>query len=173
MKPVAKKASPAATAVLRQATKLWPKRRKSSDGLLPSLAHLKQNPNSDHNTGLAADLTHDPKNGVDCKKIFEALKKDKRVKYLIFNKRIWIRGRGEKAYTGSNSHRSHIHISIRDGYGSDVSPWFAWVEKPAKKKPIKKKATPKPKKKPAVKQPEISKVKGKSILLRLFRKGKK
>ena len=172
MKPkVAKVASPAAIAVLRQATKLWPKRKRSSDGLLPSAAHLKQNPTSDHNTGLAADLTHDPKNGVDCKEIFQALKKDKRVKYLIFNGRIWIRGRGEKVYSGANPHRTHLHISIRDGYGSNVSPWFAWAVKPVKKKPVKKvtkkKADPKPKKKY-----NIEKVKKRSILLSLFKKGK-
>jgi hypothetical protein len=61
MKPVVKKALPAAISVLRQATALVPKRKKASDGLLPSAAHIKANPNSDHNTGLAVDLTHDPK----------------------------------------------------------------------------------------------------------------
>jgi LAS superfamily LD-carboxypeptidase LdcB len=70
MKPVVKKALPAAIAVLRQATALAPKRKKASDGLLPSAAHIKANPNSDHNTGLAVDLTHDPKNGIDCAVIF-------------------------------------------------------------------------------------------------------
>jgi hypothetical protein len=73
MKPVVKKASPAAIAVLRQATALVPKRKKASDGLLPSAAHIKANPNSDHNTGLAVDLTHDPKAGIDCAVIFEKL----------------------------------------------------------------------------------------------------
>ncbi len=52
---------------------------------MPSAAHQKQNPNSDHNTGLAVDLTHDPKHGIDCAEIFEKLKEDKRVDYLIFN----------------------------------------------------------------------------------------
>lgn len=178
MKPLAKVASPAAIAALRQATKLWPKRKRTSDGLLPSSAHLKQNPNSDHNTGLAVDLTHDPKNGVDCKEIFEALKKDKRVKYLIFNGRIWQRGVGEKAYSGSNSHRSHLHISIRDNHGNDVSPWFAWVVKEVKKKPVKKAVAKKPvkkkkKKKAPVKPNKMAKVKKKSLLLSLFKKGKK
>jgi hypothetical protein len=168
MKPVAKAASPAAIAVLRQATKLWPKRKKSSDGLLPSAAHLKQNPNSDHNTGLAADLTHDPKNGVDCKKLFEQLKKDKRVKYLIFNKKIWIRGRGEKAYTGSNPHRTHLHISIRDGYGTDVSPWFKPVA-PVKVAPVEKK----PVKKAAPKKAETKSKYGKSIIGSLLSKKSK
>jgi hypothetical protein len=165
MKPVVKVASPAAIAVLRQATALFPKRKKLSDGLLPSLAHQKANPNSDHNTGLAVDLTHDPKGGVDCKEVFEKLKKDKRVKYLIFNGRIWVRGQREKVYTGSNPHRSHLHISINDDYGNDVSPWFAWAVKETKKKPVKKKA--------AVKTNKMTKVKKKSILLSLFKKGKK
>jgi LAS superfamily LD-carboxypeptidase LdcB len=91
MKRVAKVASPAAIAVLRQATALYPKRKKISDGLLPSPAHLKASPSSDHNTGLAVDLTHDPKNGIDCAVIFEKLKEDERVSYLIFNKKIWSR----------------------------------------------------------------------------------
>jgi hypothetical protein len=165
MKPVAKVASPAAIAVLRQATALYPKRKKLSDGLLPSLAHQKANPNSDHNTGLAVDLTHDPENGVDCNEIFKKLKKDKRVKYLIFNGKIWIRGQGEKVYTGSNSHRNHIHISIKDTCGEDISPWFAWTVKKTKKKPVKKKL--------AVKSDKIAKIKKNSILLSLFKKGKK
>jgi hypothetical protein len=171
MKPVVKSATPAALAVLRQATALFPKRKKASDGLLPSAAHLKANPNSDHNTGLAVDLTHDPIGGVDCKEIFTKLKKDKRVKYLIFNGRIWQRGVGEKVYSGSNPHRSHLHISILDNHGNDVSPWFAWLMKETKKeavkKVIKKKADPKPKKKY-----NIKKVRKKSILLSLFKKGK-
>jgi hypothetical protein len=65
MKPVVKKATPAAIAVLRQATALRPKRGKASDGLLPSPAHQKQNPSSDHNTGFAVDVTHDPAFGID------------------------------------------------------------------------------------------------------------
>jgi len=134
MKPVvAKKATPAAIAVLRQATALAPKRKKASDGLLPSAAHLKASPASDHNTGLAVDLTHDPKNGIDCKVIFEKLKEDKRVKYLIFNKKIWSKDRakeGNRPYTGSNSHSHHLHISIKNGCGDDTSPWFWWMNEP-------------------------------------------
>ena len=79
MKPVAKKATPAAIAVLRQATALRPKRKKASDGLLPYAAHLKASPDSDHNTGFAVDLTHDPAFGIDCREVFEKLKDDKRV----------------------------------------------------------------------------------------------
>jgi hypothetical protein len=130
MKPVVKKATPAAIAVLRQATKMAPSRSKVSDGLLPSKAHQEQNPNSDHNTGLAVDLTHDPARGIDCHDLYEQLKRDKRVKYLIFKGQIWIPGRGDKPYTGSNPHNKHLHISIKDNCGNDESPWFPWLDKP-------------------------------------------
>jgi hypothetical protein len=133
MKPVVKRATPAALAVLRQATALQPKRKKASDGLLPSAAHIKASPNSDHNTGLAADLTHDPKHGIDCAEIFEKLKEDERVKYLIFNGKIWSKQyakQGNRKYTGSNQHTSHLHISILDSHGNDTSPWFWWMNQP-------------------------------------------
>jgi hypothetical protein len=133
MKTVAKKATPAAIAVLRQATAIKPSRKKASDGLLPSAAHIKQSPTSDHNTGYAVDLTHDPESGVDCSDIFEKLKEDKRVKYLIFNKKIWSKDKarlGNRPYTGSNPHTKHLHISINDGYGDDTSPWFWWMNQP-------------------------------------------
>ena len=133
MKTLVKKATPAAIAVLRQATAIKPLRKKISDGLLPSAAHQVQNPDSDHNTGYAVDLTHDPVNGIDCKDIFEKLKEDKRVKYLIFQGKIWSKERakeGNRKYTGSNQHTKHLHISINDGMGNDTSPWFWWMNSP-------------------------------------------
>jgi len=133
MTTVVKKATPAALAVLRQATALQPKRKKASDGLLPSAAHVSQSPNSDHNTGLAADLTHDPDNGIDCKEIFEKLKEDKRVKYLIFQGKIWSKEKsklGNRRYTGSNPHNKHLHVSIESTMGTDTSPWFWWMNQP-------------------------------------------
>jgi hypothetical protein len=130
---LAKRATPAALAVLRQATALKPSRKKASDGLLPSAAHQKQNPTSDHNTGLAVDLTHDPKHGIDCADIFEQLKDDKRVEYLIFNGKIWSKARakeGNRKYTGSNQHTKHLHISIKEELSKDTSPWFWWMNQP-------------------------------------------
>jgi hypothetical protein len=124
-----KQATPAAIAVLRQATALRPKRKKASDGLLPSAAHRIQSPNSDHNTGYAVDLTHDPKNDIDCVKLFIELQNDKRVKYLIFQGRIWSQTNGVSKYTGSNPHDKHLHISIKEGHGNNVSEWFPWLGK--------------------------------------------
>jgi hypothetical protein len=140
------KATPAAIAVLRQATALFPKRKKASDGLLPSAAHMKQSPTSDHNTGYAVDLTHDPKFGSDCVEVFQKLKEDKRVKYLIFQGCIWSKDRakeGDREYTGSNKHNKHLHISINDGMGKDTSPWFPWLGKPTAINKVKAKL-PKP-----------------------------
>ena len=152
-KPVVGKATPAAIAVLKQATALFPKRKKLSDGLLPSLAHLKASPNSDHNTGLAVDLTHDPDKGIDCAVIFEKLKEDKRVDYLIFQGKIWSQVRrkeGNRKYTGSNPHNKHLHISIDRAYSNDTSPWFWWLNQPKVLNQVKAKLQPTPKKKVAV-----------------------
>ena len=151
MKKVVRVASPAAIAVLRQATAIAPKRMKASDGLLPSAAHLKQSPNSDHNTGLAVDLTHDPKNGIDCEFLFEKLKEDKRVDYLIHSGKIWSRERsqeGNRKYTGSNPHNKHLHISIRSSHANDTSDWFGFLDKkPTTLAKAKARLAKKPKKK--------------------------
>jgi hypothetical protein len=129
MKPIAKRPTKAAISVLRQATALRPNRKKASDGLLPSAAHIKQNPDSDHNTGYAVDITHDPVFGINGNEVFKYLKSDKRVKYLIFKGKIWTPQKGDQKYTGPNQHNHHVHISIKDEYGSDTSPWFAWMGK--------------------------------------------
>ena len=150
MKKLVKKATPAAIAVLRQATAICPSRKKASDGLLPSAAHISQSPNSDHNTGYAVDLTHDKLGGIDCHNIFQELKADKRVKYLIFTGKIWSAERaseGDRDYDGSNKHNKHLHISIKEGCGDDTSPWFPWLGKPKAVNKVKAAVKPLPKKK--------------------------
>jgi hypothetical protein len=150
MKKLVKKATPAAIAVLRQATAIAPLRMKASDGLLPSQAHMKASPNSDHNTGLAVDLTHDPKHGIDCVDIFEKLKEDARVEYLIFKGKIWSKVRakeGNRKYTGSNQHNKHLHISIKPELSKDTSPWFWWLNQPKIVNQVIAKITPAPAKK--------------------------
>lgn len=143
---IAKRATPAAIAVLRQATALKPRRMKASDGLLPSAAHIQQSPNSDHNTGYAVDITHDPKFGIDCAEVFSKLKTDKRVSYLIFNGKIWSAEKGERIYTGSNKHVKHLHISIKNTCGNDTSPWFSWLGKAKVVNKVKSKVKRLPKK---------------------------
>ena len=147
MKKLVKKATPAAIAVLRQATAICPLRKKASDGLLPSAAHIHQNPNSDHNTGYAVDLTHDKLGGIDCFLLFQKLQADPRVSYLIFQGKIWSREKGLRDYTGSNKHNKHLHISIKEGCGDDTSPWFPWLGKPKAVNKVKAAIKPLPKKK--------------------------
>ena len=147
MIPLAKKATPAAIAVLRQATAHFPKRKKASDGLLPSAAHVHQNPNSDHNSGFAVDITHDPIKGIDCTIAYKDLQNDPRVKYLIFQGRIWSKEKGDRDYTGPNKHNKHLHISIKEGCGNDTSPWFPWLPQPKAINKVKAAVKPLPKKK--------------------------
>lgn len=146
MIPLAKSATPAAKAVLRQATALKPKRKKASDGLLPSKDHVKQNPNSDHNSGFAVDVTHDPVFGIDCAFAFIKLQADPRVKYLIFSGKIWSKEKGNRDYTGANKHNKHLHISIKETCGDDTSPWFPWLGEVTKINKIKAAVKPLPKK---------------------------
>lgn len=144
---IAKMAAPAAKSLLRQATALKPKRKKASDGLLPSLAHQKQNPSSDHNTGFAVDLTHDPVFGFDGFELYEKFKADKRVKYIIFSGKIWSHDNGNRPYTGINQHKKHIHVSIKETAGNDTSNWFPWLPEPRIVDKVKAKVKPLPKKK--------------------------
>ncbi len=70
---------------------------------------------------------------IGIKLIFEKLKEDKRVDYLIFNGKIWSKARakeGNRKYSGSNQHTKHLHISIKEDMATDTSPWFWWLNQP-------------------------------------------
>jgi hypothetical protein len=124
--------APSVRAALQQATVRWPKRSRASDGTLGDAAHAARQ--SDHNPDAdgvvhAFDLTHDPADGVDCETLATLLvqRRDKRVKYIIWNRRIcnsntwtW------RAYGGKNPHTKHMHVSIHDTYAAetDESPWW-------------------------------------------------
>lgn len=131
---------------------LAPDRSKASDGTIGDAAHTSRS--SDHNpwvqdgsTGVvtALDITHDPKNGVDCQKIADALvkAKDSRIKYIIWNHKIissetspWV----WRKYSGSNPHTRHIHISVKSSKGLyDSEKEWAFAPLPAKttKKEVK------------------------------------
>lgn len=101
--------------LLWQLNQLAPHRSRASDGWIGDPAH--QARVSDHNpdkNGIvrARDYTHDPAGGLDCEKLAAALvaSKDDRIKYIIWNKRIW-QGSWKK-YTGANPHTQHLHLSV-------------------------------------------------------------
>lgn len=116
--------APACVHALQDATRRWPKRSRASDGILGDARHQKHK--SDHNLGNAFDVTHDPSSGCDGDVIAACAIRDPRVKYVIFNRRIWNRERGDTAwrpYTGQNPHNHHCHVSILATARNDVRPW--------------------------------------------------
>lgn len=118
--------SPAACCVkaLHDATARWPARSRGWDGIMGDQAHQKRK--SDHNMGNAFDLTHDPKNGVDCQALSRLVAKDARVTYVIWARHIYNReyaASGWRPYKGPNPHNHHMHVSIRASSRNDLAPW--------------------------------------------------
>jgi peptidoglycan hydrolase-like protein with peptidoglycan-binding domain len=102
-----------------------PNRSKSSDGSIGDAAHASRS--SDHNPWIsdgsmgvvsAIDITHDPKGGFDSYAFAEWLRthKDKRIKYVISNRRIFSSVTSPwtwRPYSGSNPHDHHVHVSVQ------------------------------------------------------------
>jgi len=114
--------------------RLAPNRNKASDGTIGDAAH-QQRP-SDHNPNAqgvvcAADITHDPANGVDMDKMSDLLveRKHPALKYVIFN--ALIAGTHTNWQWQPNSgHEHHMHVSVgvgEDGQSTgphdDTTPW--------------------------------------------------
>ena len=117
-----------------------PRRSIVSDGTVGDVAHATRS--SDHNpfikdprgTGVvrAFDVTHDPAGGLDCDRLAEHVRRlgaggDKRVIYVIWNHKIASPKEGWRwrAYTGTNPHDKHVHISVSQdprAYDSPA-PW--------------------------------------------------
>src|SRR5262245_6984069 len=94
-----------------------PNRSTASDGWIGDIRHRRRK--SDHNPNSAGvvtalDITHDPIHGVDGTELAESAKLDPRVKYVIWNKRIWTPSvaKAWRNYTGTNPHTKHVHISM-------------------------------------------------------------
>ncbi len=108
-----------------QIDKLWPKRSKISDGWIGDAAHATRT--SDHNPYIkdkngvgvvrAIDITNDPVNGPNLAALIQPLLRDKRTRYVIFNKKIYnpsIQGGAARPYNGVNAHQHHLHISVSE-----------------------------------------------------------
>jgi hypothetical protein len=112
--------------LLGQLNALAPRRSKASDGSIGDAAHATRD--SDHNPWYvfggqalvtARDFTHDPAGGLDCHQLAAALvgRRDPRIKYVIWNRRILSGNPGPspwrwRAYSGSNPHTKHLHVSV-------------------------------------------------------------
>ncbi|MDQ6788651.1 MAG: hypothetical protein M3033_17750 [Acidobacteriota bacterium] len=124
-----------------QLNQRYPNRDKSSDGTIGDAAHASRN--SDHNPWIidgangvvsAMDITNDPASGCSAETLAEAIRaaRDGRIKYIIWNRRIcnsssiggsagWV----WRAYTGTNGHTHHIHISVKSDKADydSTAPW--------------------------------------------------
>jgi hypothetical protein len=125
--------------LLGQINEAFPKRSKASDGSIGDARHASRS--SDHNPHVrlqkgpitigivtALDITHDPANGVDCDFLAEIIKRDSRVKYVIWNKRIYnpTIKLAWRAYRGVNQHTLHLHVSVMPELRlfDDSKPWL-------------------------------------------------
>lgn len=77
--------SAACRSALADATRLCPQRSRSYDGIMGDTRHAARR--SDHNDGNAFDLTHDPDNGIDCNLFAKLALLDRRVQYVIWNRK--------------------------------------------------------------------------------------
>lgn len=118
-----------------QVNAIAPKRNKRSDGWIGDAAHSARR--SDHNPNAAGvvcalDITHDPDGGMDCRDLAAVLSsaEDPRIAYLIWNGLICSGEYSSRAwrwreYTGTNPHKTHLHISVVQDAAKydDSAPW--------------------------------------------------
>jgi hypothetical protein len=122
-------------------------RHKQSDGTIGDKNH---DPPSDHcpdSRGVvhALDVTHDPARGLDCEEVAGAIRarKDSRVKYIIFKRRIMAGSEGPSPWKWRKfkkaPHDKHMHISIKHTAAAenDVRSWLGGTPLMAAVVPVK------------------------------------
>lgn len=123
------KLSEAGNTLRNQINKKYPKRKKESDGWIGDAKH--KNTKSDHNpdikTGYVRAIDVDSDLGIDSWLLADEIRKtaitDKRIKYVIHNKKIAsLKSKWKwEVYKGKNPHTSHIHISFTELGDQDKS----------------------------------------------------
>lgn len=128
--------SAAAERMRKEIDALFPVRDKTSDGAKGDSAHAERV--SDHNPDedgwvRAIDVDEDvwgrghqdpAMANVLCRKIVEIAKKDKRIKYVIFEGHIWSESfKWRKRVFQGYTHPAHIHISFNKSGDGDGSPF--------------------------------------------------
>jgi len=120
--------------LLEQINDLYPNRSKATDGWIGDPAHAARV--SDHNpdeNGIvhARDFTHDPDGGLDCAWLAAVLIRsdDVRIRYIIWDYKIWEPDSGWSSYNGASPHTEHLHLSVVYAAVSDTStPWNLGVD---------------------------------------------
>jgi hypothetical protein len=120
--------------LLAQLNALAPNRSRVSDGSIGDAGHQAQGSASDHNPWYlgevvtARDFTHDPAGGLDCNKLAAALtaSRDLRIKYIIWQGRIWDSRQefNPGTWQPSSGHYQHLHLSVMaNALADDPRPW--------------------------------------------------
>jgi hypothetical protein len=126
--------APSIRKLLEQTNAKYPKRSKDSDGIWPSAAHTKANPNSDHEAGNALDITADLGTKTTMRGFIAwvLVNPHPALEYIIHDGTIWSRSRDFKPvrYAGSNPHRSHAHFSVRESKRSSTRAWVLPADYP-------------------------------------------
>lgn len=131
--------APALKALISDVNQEWPNRSKALDGTIGDAAHAarksEHNPNREPGDDVpdgyvtAADITAE---GINTGRLIDVLIRDPRVWYVIHKGRIYSRtyGFADRAYTGSNPHTGHIHVSLVQTRKAcdDQSDWLAGRE---------------------------------------------
>jgi hypothetical protein len=121
---------------------LWPTRNRASDGTIAGPDHAKSGGHWPHRVPAlgatfvvtARDITHDAARGVDCGPLTESLRrsKDPRIKYVIFNRRVFSNPAYSHAdtpwawrnYDEEDPHTNHAHVEVLDAAIADnAAPW--------------------------------------------------
>ncbi|EYF08797.1 hypothetical protein [Chondromyces apiculatus] len=124
--------APAIQQARTDANTKWPNRNKKSDGTWGDKKH--QERASDHNTGDAIDITHDPASGADGDKIAAIAIRDPRVKYVIWNRRMYTPGTGgwvPYKHRDKMPHDKHVHISVKKAARAETTSWGWLKDEPA------------------------------------------
>lgn len=128
--------APTLNVLLAEINTKAPGRSKRSDGAVGDTSH--QARPSDHNPDgrgcvHARDVTHDPAGGFDAHAFADWVRDQvnagrMRVKYVISNGRIFNPSISPawRAYTGSNRHDHHVHVSIKTNIGEDDHRPWGW-----------------------------------------------
>jgi hypothetical protein len=125
--------APSLVALRNEVDRRHPARDKSSDGWIGDPSHAARV--SDHNpdeSGMVHAIDVDT-SGIDVPAFLKATIGDPRTWYVIHNGTIWSRTYGFKAraYTGSNPHTGHAHVSIRYSQEAETAggSWYRGVRK--------------------------------------------
>jgi hypothetical protein len=140
--------APSLVQLRSEVNRRWPNRPKGSDGTVGDTSHNARK--SDHNPNErgsvnAFDITYP---GVDPKIVIAAVSKHPSANYVIFNKNIYSKKSNWKAvaYTGTNPHKTHLHVSILQSASAerDTTPWLAGATVKPKPNPVKRSTFPLP-----------------------------